>query len=233
MSSNEKNSTANQDMASAIAAFLVERANQEEQKNIKEWLRSLMMIADSAESTLDKARRAIEETAKREVVWPIVKLLAGEVKRLAWDDRSLAARVAGGAAMTALALGGGEAGAGIAALGTAVGVPLWIVFAAGGAFAGAILEEIQRLLATDVADESMKTSSDEKSAHRADKSNEMSAEDAYKILGLVLGTGEDEVRRVHHRLLKVVHPDVGGSSYLAAQLNQARDRAIEYIHSGR
>ena len=46
-----------------------------------------------------------------------------------------------GGAAVGLAVFGGQ-GAGIAALGTAIGVPLWVVFGAGAAFLGVLYEEI-------------------------------------------------------------------------------------------
>jgi hypothetical protein len=46
-----------------------------------------------------------------------------------------------GAVVATVATVGG-AGAGIAALGGAIGVPLWVLFGAGAAFAGAIVDEV-------------------------------------------------------------------------------------------
>jgi len=54
------------------------------------------------------------------------------------------------AAIAAVAFSG--KGAGIAALGGAIGVPLWVVLGAGGAFAGVLIEEIQRSLPSDSDD---------------------------------------------------------------------------------
>lgn len=51
----------------------------------------------------------------------------------------------------------------------------------------------------------------------------MSVADAYRILGLAPGAGEGEIEAAHHRLIALVHPDKGGSSFLAAQVNRARD----------
>ncbi|HEV2300641.1 MAG TPA: DnaJ domain-containing protein [Stellaceae bacterium] len=52
---------------------------------------------------------------------------------------------------------------------------------------------------------------------------EMSVEEAYEILGLAPGAGADVVKEAHHRLMKKVHPDHGGSDYLATKINRARD----------
>lgn len=51
----------------------------------------------------------------------------------------------------------------------------------------------------------------------------MSREDALRILGLEPGASEAEVKAAYHRLIAGLHPDRGGSDYLAAQVNRARD----------
>jgi hypothetical protein len=51
----------------------------------------------------------------------------------------------------------------------------------------------------------------------------MGREEAFAVLGLATGASEAEIREAHHRLMLKVHPDHGGSDYLAARLNEARD----------
>lgn len=54
----------------------------------------------------------------------------------------------------------------------------------------------------------------------------MSQEEAYQILGLAAGASTADIRAAHRRLMKRVHPDMGGSAFLAAKLNQAKDVLI-------
>lgn len=58
---------------------------------------------------------------------------------------------------------------------------------------------------------------------RATGSGTMSRSEALEMLGLPEGSSADEVRTAWRRLMAGVHPDKGGSVYLAAKLNEAKD----------
>jgi hypothetical protein len=51
----------------------------------------------------------------------------------------------------------------------------------------------------------------------------LSKEEAYQILGLQPGADEKAIREAHRALMKRLHPDQGGSNWLASRVNQAKD----------
>ena len=54
-------------------------------------------------------------------------------------------------------------------------------------------------------------------------SGPMTKEEAYKVLGLEAGAAAADVRKAHRRLMERLHPEIGGSSFLAARINEAKD----------
>ena len=58
-------------------------------------------------------------------------------------------------------------------------------------------------------------------------SDSMSKSEALEILGLKSFKDKSEVNKSYHKLMQSVHPDKGGSAYLARKLTQARDVLIK------
>jgi hypothetical protein len=54
----------------------------------------------------------------------------------------------------------------------------------------------------------------------------MSSEEAMEILGLKPGYSREDVIQAHRRMMQKVHPDRGGSDYLAAQINRAKETLL-------
>ncbi|WP_255575389.1 J domain-containing protein [Caldovatus aquaticus] len=59
-----------------------------------------------------------------------------------------------------------------------------------------------------------------------ERGGRMDRAEALAVLGLEEGATEEEIRAAHRRLMRAVHPDSGGSAWLAARLNEARDTLL-------
>ena len=126
-----------------LATMVVAQANVQERYALRQWAERMLVIRDSDLQATEKAQQAIKATMDSRAIAPLLKIVWQEIKRIGWDERSIPAKIGLGAAAFALLIPG-KGAAGLAAFGGAIGVPLWIVFGAGGSFAGVIIEEVSR-----------------------------------------------------------------------------------------
>jgi len=54
--------------------------------------------------------------------------------------------------------------------------------------------------------------------------SDLSTKESYKILGLEVNASKEDIAKAHKRLIQRLHPDRGGSDYLAAKINAAKDK---------
>jgi DnaJ domain len=57
----------------------------------------------------------------------------------------------------------------------------------------------------------------------------MSIEEAYLVLGLNPGATREEIKAAHRNLIRRSHPDQGGTAYLAAKVNAAKDILLKNV----
>jgi DnaJ-domain-containing protein 1 len=64
-------------------------------------------------------------------------------------------------------------------------------------------------------------------------SDDMDEAEALQVLGLERGAAPEEIKQAHRRLMAKLHPDSGGSNFLAVQINRAKDILLGKVGSKR
>ena len=59
--------------------------------------------------------------------------------------------------------------------------------------------------------------------------NDEDVKQAIAVLEIEGEVTEEKVKEAYHRLIKKVHPDQGGSKYLAEQINQAKATLMDFL----
>ena len=91
-----------------------------------------------------------------------------------------------------------------------------------GPFEGRRLSDLDQVLLIDLY--RWMAAQDEQGARgAASGSAGMTRKEAYEVLGLEPGASADAIRKAYRRLMQHAHPDKGGSPYLAAKINAAKD----------
>jgi hypothetical protein len=128
--------------SSALAARIVSNASLEIRALLLTWGTALLAIRESDACNEEKIKCAFIATRDAQPLWPIIKDLVGEAKRCGWEMRGWAGRLGLSTASASMLLFGSQC-AGIAALGGAISVPLWVVFGAGSGFMATLIDEIK------------------------------------------------------------------------------------------
>lgn len=134
----------------ALARPLIADLKNSERERLLSWAQELQRIRESPLSPWRKGQLALQASIRADVALPLLRHFARESRSLGirskkylWDNRGWGVRLG----MIGLSVGGvvlGGKGAGIAALGGAIGVPLWLVVGTGGVVLGSLIDELSK-----------------------------------------------------------------------------------------
>jgi len=69
-------------------------------------------------------------------------------------------------------------------------------------------------------------SNQQQNNHQAPSQTAMNQKQAFEVLGIKPDASKEEIIKAHKRMMQKVHPDRGGSDFLAAQINQAKETLL-------
>lgn len=128
---------------SGIIHRILANITRDEALALHAWATGLLTLRNSRKSTREKLQTIIRLTKEAPVLFPLIKKIALELKQTGWDERSWESRLGMGVALWATLLIA-KAGVGIALLGGAIAVPLWIVFGSGDTFVKMLISELKK-----------------------------------------------------------------------------------------
>ncbi len=76
------------------------------------------------------------------------------------------------------------------------------------------------------ADDPGDNSAGESEPENSGSGGALTESEALDVLGLEAGASRDEIIQAHRRVMQKIHPDRGGSNYLAARVNEAKERLL-------
>jgi hypothetical protein len=127
----------------AIVRALDQQLDVAQRQKVLSWAQALLYIRTGRGSARSKAIAAINVTRRSGVIGELLERMIAMATEAGWRNRGWPARLGLAAALVTLVTVG-KRNAGIAALGGAVGVPLWMVLGAGGTLAGTLVDELGR-----------------------------------------------------------------------------------------
>lgn len=130
-------------LARKVVSETINQMTEAEREEVQRWVTRSLTVVENKDLTKTEKLAELRRIKPTKAVLRILIALARVVKSKAWDNQSWARRLGlGGLAAGAVTFG--TQGAGIAAFGTAVGVPLALLTGAGAALLGVVVDELKK-----------------------------------------------------------------------------------------
>lgn len=108
-----------------------------------------------------------------------------------------------------------------------IGAPLLALLSSAAVIVATIFDKIIKFSSLYHLFISLLGKSNSDRANYKRSSDKMSRQEALDILGLSGNPTKEEIHQAYINIMKNVHPDRGGSRYLAQQINRARDKLLK------